>query len=181
MTEQNIARRYGQALFQIAKEDARYEDYYDQLKSFSDLLGLYGNLKGLLVNPVFSPAARRAVLEDVLSRLGITDKAASFILLLSDQKRIDVLDAVVEAYRSFVDEAMGRVRVSARVARGLSPELTAKLAASLKKMTGREVEMNIQEDPSLLGGVWVRIGDTIYDGTLKKQLSILEAELMAGG
>lgn len=177
MTEQNIARRYGQALFQIAREDDRYEEYYEQVKAFSDLLGLYRNLKDLLVSPVFSPAERRTVLEDVLSRLKITGQAANFILLLSDQKRIDALDAVVETYRSFVDEAMGRVRVAIRVARALSPEFTAKLADSLQKMTGREVEMNIQEDPSLLGGVWVRIGDTIYDGTLKKQLRLLEAEL----
>lgn len=179
MIAQNIARRYGRAFFEIAREDDGLENYYSQMKAFSELLARYGNLKALLKNPVFSPTERREVLEDVLSQLGVTVMVASFLLFLADQKRIEWVDQIIDSYRSLVDEAEGIVRVSVRAAQGLSPEMASGLKDCLRGWTGRKVEMSVENDPSLLGGVVIRIGDTIYDGSLKKQLSLLENNLMA--
>jgi len=179
MITQNIARRYGKAFFEIAREDSCYEIYFNQLKIFTELLERQGNLKSLLKNPVFGPDERRAVLEDVLSKLAFSPMVVSFLLFLADEKRIEWIEQILDSYRFLVDEAQGILRVSVRAAHELSPEMIRSLDETLKGWTSSKVEMSFEEDPSLLGGVVIRIGDAIYDGTLKKQLMLLQNDLMS--
>jgi F-type H+-transporting ATPase subunit delta len=88
-----------------------------------------------------------------------------------DKHRIDILGEIEACYRNFMDDALKKVRVRVETAYPLSSEQTGRIEAGLAAMTGKKVEMAVTLDPSLLGGIVVRIGDTCYDGSIKTQLN----------
>lgn len=166
-----IAKRYARAFFDIAAEENRYEAYYGELLKFSSIVEESGDLKEFLSNPIFNNDDKKAVVKTILEKISLSGIAASFLSLLADKQRIDILPDIVRCYRGLMDEALKKVRVQVKTAFALSPELSGGLAKSLETMTGKEVEMTVEEDPSLLGGVVVKVGDTLYDGSIKSQLN----------
>ncbi len=171
MSTGNVARRYARAFFEVAREDNRYEEYYGELKRFSALLDDNESLREFLANPVFDRADKKAVVESVLGKLTMSAMTASFLKLLVEKRRMEVLHEITESYRKLMDSALGRARVHVRTAFPLSGELSSSLRKGLEAMTGKKIEITMEEDPSLLGGVVVRIGDTLYDGSVKTQLN----------
>ncbi|HQK79689.1 MAG TPA: ATP synthase F1 subunit delta, partial [Syntrophales bacterium] len=99
---------------------------------------------------------------------GIT---ANFLKLLTDKQRIVILSDIVECYRELMDEALKTVRASVKTAFPLSSELVRKLQEGLENQTSKKVEMTVIEEPSLLGGIVVRVGDTVYDNSIRTQLN----------
>jgi F-type H+-transporting ATPase subunit delta len=95
----------------------------------------------------------------------------SFLRLLVDKKRIDILSDIVVCYRQLMDEALKKVRVNVKTAYALSDDLKSFISSSLEKSIGKKVEMTVEEDPSLIGGVVIGVGDTLYDGSIKNQLN----------
>ena len=91
--------------------------------------------------------------------------------LLTDKQRIVVLSDIVDCYRELMDEALKTVRASVKTAFPLSAELIQKLQQGLETQTQKKVEMTVIEEPSLLGGVVVRVGDTVYDNSIRTQLN----------
>jgi F-type H+-transporting ATPase subunit delta len=166
----NIAKRYARAFFEIAKEDDKYETYYNELTLFSSILGENENLKELFLNPVFDQDGKKAVVNSILQKINISKTTAIFLKLLVDKKRMTILPEIENAYRQLMDDALKRTRVTVRTAFPLSAELSGKLRDRLEEMTGKKVEMAISEDASLLGGIVVGVGDTLYDGSIKTQL-----------
>jgi F-type H+-transporting ATPase subunit delta len=98
---------------------------------------------------------------------------SSFLLLLVRKQREGLAPAVVAAYTALVDEREGVVEARVRAARPLSPEQAEKMRAELETITGRAVRLHLAVDPTLLGGVVVRVGDRVYDGNLRHQLDLL--------
>ena len=174
MISSNIAKRYARAFFEIAGEEARYEAYHQELDRFSELMKENSDLSEFLANPVFEQADKKAVVETLLAKAGISGLTANFIKLLVDKRRIGILAEIEASYRTLMDEALQKARVTVRTAFPLTDDTAESLRKGLEKMTGREVEMTVQEDPSLLGGIAVRIGDTLYDGSIRTQLDNLK-------
>lgn len=166
-----IAKRYARAFFDIAAEENRYEEYYGELLKFSSIVEESGDLKDFLDNPIFDNDDKKAVVKTVLDKISLSGIAANFLNLLADKQRINALPEIVQCYREMMDEALKKVRVQVKTAFPLSVELSDGLAKSLENLTGKQVEMTIEEDPSLLGGVVVKVGDTLYDGSIKSQLN----------
>jgi len=166
-----IAKRYARAFFDIAAEENRYEEYYGELLKFSSIVEESGDLKEFLANPIFDNDDKKAVVKTILDKISLSGIAANFLNLLADKQRIDALPDVVRCYRELMDEALKKVRVQVKTAFPLSSELSGGLAKSLETLTGKQVEMTIEEDPSLLGGVVVKVGDTLFDGSIKSQLN----------
>jgi len=166
-----IAKRYARAFFDIAAEENRYEEYYGELLKFSSIVEENADLKEFLSNPVVNNDDKKDVVKTILEKVSLSGIAANFLSLLADKQRIGILPDVVRCYREFMDEALKKVRVHVKTAFTLSPELSEGLMKGLEKMTGKQVEMTVEEDPSLLGGVVVKVGDTLYDGSIKSQLN----------
>ena len=93
------------------------------------------------------------------------------IKLLVDKQRIGVLPDIEICYRQMMDEALKKVRVNLKTAFPLSAGIQAYISSNLEKLTGRQVEMTVEKDPALLGGIVIGVGDTIYDGSIKNQLN----------
>lgn len=170
MKSSNIAKRYARAFFKIATEDEKYEIYYNELMLFGSILRENKNLKELFLNPVFDQDGKKAVVNSILQRINISQTTSNFLKLLVDKGRIIILPEIENAYRQLMDETLKRTQVSVKTAFPLSTELTGTLRERLEEMTGKKVEMVISEDTSLLGGVVVSVGDTLYDGSIKTQL-----------
>jgi F-type H+-transporting ATPase subunit delta len=167
----NIAQRYAKAFFEVAREDSRYEEYYGELKNFSSLLDENRNLREFLANPVFDGADKKAVVESILGKMTMSAMTASFLRLLAEKRRMGILHDITGRYGQLMDAALGKAQVQVRTAFPLTGELSAGLRKGLESMTGKKVEIKMEEDPSLLGGVVVRIGDTLYDGSIRTQLN----------
>ena len=171
MIGSTIAKRYANAFFEIAEEERQLEKYYNELSGFSAIIDGNADLKEFLANPIFDQKEKKAVVESILAKTGVSGVTANFLKLLADKQRIVILKDIVESYHELMDEALKTVRVNVRTAFPLQSELVKKLQESLETQTGKQVQMTVSEDQSLLGGIVVRVGDTLYDNSIKTQLN----------
>ncbi len=171
MKTSNVTRRYAQAFFDVAGEAKRYEDCYRELELFTSVMKENHNLHELLINPVFDKDDKLKVMDMVLRRLDLSLLTANFIRLLVSKRRISGIVDILEDYRKLMDEAIGIARVQVKTAFALTVELASDLQRKIESLTGKIVEMQIEEDRTLLGGVVVRIDDKLYDGSVKVQLN----------
>ena len=167
----NISKRYARAFFEIANEQKQIEPYYLELNQFASIVAENKSLKDFLANPIFEQASKKGVVDSLISKLKLSGMTVSFLRLLVDKKRIDIVEDIVVCYRQFMDETLRKVRVNVKTAFPLSDEMRAFIGASLEKSLGKKVEMTVEEDSTLLGGVVIGVGDTLYDGSIKNQLN----------
>ncbi len=167
----NIAKRYARAFFEIAEENKTLEQYYEELRQFSSVVSQNQSLKEFLANPIFEQDNKKKVLEQIISKMKLSAMTINFLKLLIDKRRIDVLTDIETCYRQLMDEALRKIRVNVKTAFPISGEMQDYINASLEKVTGKKVEMTVENDPSLLGGIVIGMGDVLYDGSIKNQLN----------
>jgi len=167
----NISKRYARAFFDIAGEEKKLEQYYDELHRFSSVIAQNKDLETFLANPIFEQESKKKVLEQIIAKLSLSPMTINFLKLLIDKKRIDVLPDIETCYRQLMDETLQKVRVTVKTAFPLSGEMQSYITSSLKQMTGRSVEVTVEDDKNLLGGIVIGVGDTLYDGSIKSQLN----------
>ena len=175
-----IARRYAKALLLIGKEDGQTETYREELNTFAELVKNQGALEQALVNPLYDAADRKKVLGSVLKKLSLSKVMNSFLLLLFEKGRVGFLSSINEFYQKLADELKGVARASLVSATALSSETIEKIRASLSKKTGKDIILEIDEDPGLIGGIVTRIGDLVLDGSVKTQLLNMRESLKRG-
>jgi len=166
-----ISKRYAKAIFDIAREAGKTEEYFGELKGFNDLLAQNANLKGFMVNPVFAKADKMDVLEKVAEKAALSPIMRNFLRILIDKGRIGTLAEIQDWFQESLDQISGRVRVQVTSAYKLSDDLEQKLKVKMEEVTGKKVEMNVERDQSLIGGIVVKVGDTLYDGSIRAQLN----------
>jgi F-type H+-transporting ATPase subunit delta len=167
----NISKRYARAFFEIATEEKQLERYYEELNQFALIISQNKALSDFLANPVFEQGSKKGVVESIIGKLQLSGMTISFLKLLVDKKRIDILHDIVICYRQLMDEVLKKVRVNLKTAFPLSGKMQDYINSSLEKLTGRQVELFIENDPNLLGGIIIGVGDTLYDGSIKNQLN----------
>ena len=167
----NISKRYARAFFEIAGEEKKLEQYYNELHQFSSVIAANKDLEGFLANPIFEQESKKKVLEKIIGKLSLSPMTINFLKLLIDKKRIDVLPDIETCYRHLMDETLQTVRVTVKTAFELTPDMQSYITSSLKKMTERAVDVTVEDDKNLLGGIVIGVGDTLYDGSIKNQLN----------
>lgn len=167
----NISKRYARAFFEIAEEEKKLEQYYGELRQFSSIIAGNKDLGGFLANPIFEQDSKKKVLEQIIGKLSLSPMTINFLKLLIDKKRIDVLSDIEIGYRQLMDESLQKLRVSVKSAFPLSSDMQNYIMSNLEKMTGKKVEVTVESDKGLLGGIVIGVGDTLYDGSIKSQLN----------
>jgi len=180
MKNLKIARRYAKALLIIGKEDDKAESYKEELDRFSDLIAREKELEQAITNPLYIVGGRKKVLQAVIDKTGISKVMASFLLLLFDKGRFGFLSDINEFYKKLADELKGVVRASLVSATELSSETVGKIRTTLSKKTGKDIILEVEQDPSLIGGIVSRIGDLVLDGSIKTQLLNMRESLKRG-
>jgi F-type H+-transporting ATPase subunit delta len=175
-----IARRYAKALILIGKEDGQSEKYREELNDFVELLDKQNQLENAISNPLYITQKRRNVLQAILKKANLSRAMASFLLLIFDKGRFAFLHDIRDNYIKLADELKGIVRANLTSATRLSSETLEQIQASLSKMTGKQVLLETQEDPALIGGIVTKIGDLVLDGSIRTQLQNMRESLKRG-
>jgi F-type H+-transporting ATPase subunit delta len=178
MISGSLARRYARAMLDVGLDKNTHEKLATEIDDLAAAYSASRDLQEALTNPVFPRPQRRTVLEAVLARIGASTETKNFALLLLDRERIPVLPGIARELRAMVDEKVGRVRATVTSARPLPADHVAKLQATLEQATGKKVLLEKQEDPSLLGGVVAKLGDTVYDGSVRSQLERMREQIL---
>ncbi len=171
------------SLYSRALADVVFERKVDALKSVAQLQGLSGivqstrGLRDVWSNPAVPGEEKRGVLDALAKRLGLERPVRNFIAVLIDHRRIAFLPEIVKAYEAEVNERMGVAEAAITAARELHAQEKHSLEAKLAEITGRKVRASYGSDPGLLGGAVVRIGSTIYDGSVRGRLMRLKEQL----
>ncbi len=180
MKNMAIARRYAKALLLIGKEDGKAETYREELEGFAAIMEKEPTLEQAIVNPLHDAQGRRRVLETVVGKLEVSEVMKSFLMLLFDKGRIGFLPYINEFYQKLADELKGIARASLVSATELPEATIKKIKEALSKKTGKEVILEVEQDPELIGGIVTRIGDLILDGSIRTQLVTMRESLKRG-
>jgi F-type H+-transporting ATPase subunit delta len=175
-----IARRYAKALLLIGKEDGQTETYREELGKFAELIAGDETLERAVNNPLYDVEARRKVLGVLIEKLELSRTMNSFLTLLFDKGRIKFVGDINEFYQKLADELKGVIRANLVSATELSAETVEKITEALSGKTGKEVILEVDQDPSLIGGIVTRIGDLVLDGSIKTQLLNMRESLKRG-
>lgn len=174
----SIARRYAEAAFEIAERDGSVEEWLTQLGAVASAVA-DSNVVYRLEDPHVPLATRAAALHGVLGA-DMLSPVGNLIGLLLRRRRVDALPQIAREYRRLYNRRAGIVEAVATSALALDGSELAALKSRLEQMTGRKVELEAAVDPAILGGIQVRIGDTLYDGSVRGRLERLRAQLAAG-
>jgi F-type H+-transporting ATPase subunit delta len=180
MKNMAIARRYAKALLLIGKEDGKTEAYRQELNAVARILQQEKHLADTISNPLYNRGERARVLQKVIDKLGLTKVMSSFLMLLFEKGRIGFLDSINEFYQMLADEVKGMARASLISASELSAEAIEKIRSALSRKTGKEVVLQVEQDPGLIGGIITRIGDLVLDGSIRTQLLNMKESLRRG-
>ena len=180
MKNLTIARRYAKALLLIGKEDGQAESYREELAGVSELIQNQKELDQALTNPLYDAEGRKKLLETIIEKLNLSKVMQSFLMLLFDKGRIGFIVAIDEYYQKLADELKGIARASLTSATELSSDTVEKIREALSKKTGKDVMLDVQQDPTLIGGIVTQIGDLVLDGSIKTQLLNMRESLKRG-
>ena len=180
MIDMTVARRYAKALLTMGKEDDHYKEYGEGLSGFAHLLEREPELKDALLNPIHSREDRRKLLLRMIDLLQLPPMVSNLLQLLLDKHRLNVVDGVAQAYQEMVDEVENVKRAKIKTAIYLDDATQDQLRKTLEKLTGSTVVMEVQEDPSIIGGVVAKVGDLVLDGSVRSQIDSLRESLIKG-
>jgi len=175
-----ISRRYAKALLLIGKEDGRAETYKTELTGVARLMETQPMLYQAINNPLHDAVSRKKVLRAIVEKIGLSPVVTAFLLLLFDKGRIVFLSSINDYYQKLVDELKGIARANVVSAAALAPETVDKIKSALAKKTGKNVLLDVEEDPGLIGGIVTQIGDLVFDGSIKTQLLNMRESLKRG-
>jgi F-type H+-transporting ATPase subunit delta len=175
-----IARRYAKALLLIGKEDGQTDTYRKELGAFANLIEQEKSLQQVLVNPLYNADGRKKVLTSVMDNLNLSRAMTTFLLFLFDKGRIGFLGNINDFFQKFADELKGVARASLVSATELSSETVDKIRSALSKRTGKDIILEVEQDPDLIGGIVTRIGDLVLDGSVRTQLLNMRESLKRG-
>ena len=174
------ARRYARALFALAGEEGTVDSTVAELADMAQLLDGTPELARRIFRPLHPVKERRAVLSSVCREGGASHTIQNFFAYLIDQRRLVDFEAIRAEFDRLADEAAGRLRAAVRTASPLRAEQRSRLQRALAQRTGKQVELDVEVDPTLLGGAIATVGGLVFDGSLRTQLSQLRSSLNQG-
>jgi F-type H+-transporting ATPase subunit delta len=179
MTNRSAAARYARALFDVSVKDSDHQQVEADLGRFTELVDGHDTLSRVLLNPAVPVPSKRAIVTELLGRLGdMAPPVARLLTLLADRDRFVLLPDIVRAYRARLLDHQGVVEARVTTAEPMTPAQRAAMERSLAQASGRKVTMTTHVDPAILGGVVAQCGATVYDASLARHLERMRASLL---
>lgn len=173
-----VGKRYAKALLDLVSAAGQEDRALRDLKEFAASWEQSRDLRAVFENPSIRQDTRRTVLREIAAQAGMLDQVRDLLLLLSDRHRLQHAPEVADAFESMAEARAGRVRAEVTTAATLPPGYFGELEKILREVTGKQVVLVHKVDAGLIGGVVTRIGDQVYDGSVKSRLSELKEELL---
>ena len=175
-----IARRYAKALLLIGQQDGQTERYRNELQSMAGLVAGDRRLDQAINNPLYENAARKRVLQALIAKLALSRAMESFLVLLFEKGRFGFLGHINDFYQKLADDLKGVARATLTSASALSADAVERIREGLSKRTGKEIILEVKQDPGLIGGVVTQIGDLVLDGSIRTQLLNMRESMKRG-
>ncbi len=173
-----VSSRYARALVEVVLEQKLDSSAVrQQLNSIAEAVRESGDLRRVWESPAISAEQKRKVLDAIVGQMGAFKALRNFIAVLIDHRRIPMLDDIARQFEVELDAQLGFVEAQISSARQLSVEEKRELESQVERMTAKKVRARYISDPQLLGGVVVRVGSTIYDGSIRGQLEKMKEQL----
>jgi F-type H+-transporting ATPase subunit delta len=173
-----LSKRYACALADVAAATHELEGVRADLRTFAAMLREQHALRQFLANPSIQRQDAVAVADEVGARLGLRPLAITFLRIVTESGRLLSLEAILRAFEALVDERLGRVKAVVTTAVPLPAAEAEALSRALGKLTGKDVYLEVQQEPAILGGLITQIGSQVYDGSLRSRLARLAEELV---
>ncbi|MEJ7599874.1 MAG: ATP synthase F1 subunit delta [Kofleriaceae bacterium] len=177
MVTGSLPRRYARAVISLGTEGGNLEAIAADLRSLAKAMNESAELVSVLSNPSIRRSDRRKVIDGLLQAVGVQPHTKNLVYLLLDGERLTALPAISRELDAMIEARSGRVAAEVVSAKPLTASQLTQLTAVLEKLSGKRVVVTKREDAALLGGVVARVGDTVYDGSLRTQLRTLRDEL----
>lgn len=178
MRDETVAKNYAETLFELARRNEAAEAYGEGIETVARLLDEDPRFREFLETPRIAATDKKRVVKRAFEG-ALPKPLVTFLLVTIDKRRQRLLRGIARQYHALVDEHMGRVHVEVTVARELDEETTREVAERLSGLLGRTAIPHLRVKPEILGGLVVRAGDTIYDGSVRRRLETMRRRLLA--
>lgn len=176
-----VAGRYASALFDLAESGDALDQVGNELKAVGAMIDDSADLRRLVRSPVFSAEAQGKALSAILDKAGIKGLTANFVGLVVRNRRLFALPDMIRAYGQILARHRGEVTADVVTAHSLSDDQTKALKDAIKSAIGKDVDVSTRVDPSLLGGLVVKVGSRMIDTSLKTKLNSLKIAMKEVG
>jgi F-type H+-transporting ATPase subunit delta len=171
--------QYATALADLVLEQGAAEPARKQLEDFRAAYEESAELRNVLASPAISSDAKHGVIEKLVARMGASRIVRNFLFVMSDNQRVHLLPEIVHTFEQVLRQRQGIAEAAIVSAAEMTESQKAELVSRLEQLSGKKILAKYSLQPALLGGVLVRIGDTIFDGSVRNQLNQLRARLAA--
>lgn len=161
----------------IGLDDGTYERIGNDVGALANAVKSSEELAAVLSNPAFPRDDREKIVRSILQRIGASQTVVNFARLLLDRERMSAIPDISRELDAMINDKSGRVTAQVTSAIALTPAQKSQLTATLEKLSGKKIQLDTREDPEILGGVVAKVGDLVYDGSLKTQLQRLRHNL----
>jgi F-type H+-transporting ATPase subunit delta len=172
-----VATRYAAALADVALEQKDADRVKGDLDSFVQAFAESADLRAFIESPGVSHELKHKVIGELAARMDLVPAVRNFAFLIVDHQRTEMLGEICGAFQTELNARLGIAEAEVTSAREMSPDERGKLMAALERRTGKKIEVRFRRDESLVGGTVVRVGSTIYDGSVREQLARLREQL----
>jgi F-type H+-transporting ATPase subunit delta len=177
MVTGSLSRRYAKAIFDIGLQQGDLTKLGQDIRSLAKAMNESKELQSVLTNPALRRADRRRVVDGLLQSIGVQTASRNMVYILLEGERLANVPGISRALDEMIEAKAGRVTAEVTSAKPLDPSQLSQINAALEKLSGKKVSVTTRQDPELLGGVVAKVGDTVYDGSLRTQLRTLRDEL----
>ena len=172
--QSDLAKRYAMAFFDLALEHDQLDQLAGELNDLGGLMRESDDLARLVRSPIVSRADQGAAMTAIVNRAGMSKLVANLVGLMAQNRRLFVLDGTIAAFQTLLAEHRGEVSAEVTSARELKPAHLSAVKDALKEIVGRDVALETTVDPSLIGGLIVKVGSRMIDNSLRTKLQNLE-------
>lgn len=177
MRDETVARSYAETLFELARRNDDLEGFGEAIDTVASLLEEHPKARLFLETPRIDDAAKKEAVRKVFGG-ALPKLVVNFVLVTIDKRRQRLLRAIAAQYHALLDEHMGREHVQVTVARPVDDATRQVIADRLSSVIGKEVIPHVRVQPEIVGGLVVRTGDTIYDGSVRRRLEMMRRRLL---
>ncbi|MEN6351486.1 MAG: ATP synthase F1 subunit delta [Syntrophomonas sp.] len=177
MLNKSVARRYAEAFFSIAREANKIDDFQQELEKIVATIDQTENLKEYFAHLLIPAKAKKEVATKIFGN-AVSQLTLNFLLMIIDKRRENYIGVITEEYKDMADESRNITKADLIAAVNVPDEDIKTLADKLSASMGRTVQLKLKVDQSLIGGLKLKIGDQIIDGTVAKRLQMLRNKLI---
>jgi len=174
MIVSGMAGRYATALFELALETNAVDAVTADLAKFDAMIADSADLTRLVRSPVFTSEEQSRAVGALLDKAGIGGLAAKFLKLVAQNRRLFAIGDITRGYKAMVAKHKGEVTAQVTVAEKLSDARLAEIKSALKSVTGKDVQVDVQIDPAIIGGLIVKVGSRMVDSSLRTKLNAIK-------